>query len=79
MGVILADLRATVTAAKPGNLTASIQSLQVGIGMGLSLGLGLGMSMGMGMGGAGRSPEEVRAHTYSTWIDTTTLTSPPAR
>ena len=75
MGVILADLRATVTAAKPGNLTASIQSLQVGIGMGLSLGLG----MSMGMGGAGRSPEEVRAHTYSTWIDTTTLTSPPAR
>ena len=75
MGVILADLRATVTAAKPGNLTASIQSLQVGIGMGLSLGLG----MSMGMGGAGRSPEEVRAHTYSTWIDTTTLTSPLAR
>lgn len=50
--MILADLRATVTAAKPGgNLTASFQSLQAGLGIGL----------GLSMGGAGRSLEEVRS------------------
>lgn len=60
MAVILADLRSTVTAARPGNLTVSLQSLQAGLGMGLGLGLG---------GGPSRSLEEVHTyiHTYCTY------------